>query len=129
MSKNLLEHAKVLHLADERELLSKVTIASSFSKRLLRSLFNRKQTIGRAGLLGVYQSEVVCFDSNMWQSIPGREIFRIPIDEITETHLKKGFLGFRNHFKIKTSKKNYKLYYRSSNSDLIKEINYIIEKD
>ena len=125
---NLFDHAKELHLADERELLSKVTIATPFLKRLLRSLFNRKQTLGRAGFLGVYQHELVCFDANMWNTIPGREIFRILFDEIMESEIKMGFIGFRNRIMIKTSKKKYKLYFRSSHSDLIREIDRMIKK-
>jgi hypothetical protein len=130
MSKNkLLEHAKMLHLADERELLSKVTIASPLLKRLLRSLFNRKQTIGRAGFLGLYQTEIVCYDSNMWNTIPGREIFRIPSEDVIETIIKMGFLGFRNRLIIKTTKRKYKLYFRSSYHDLIREIKNTIKKE
>ncbi len=124
----LFEYSKKIQLTDERELLSKVTIASSISKRLFRSFLKQRQSIGRLGFLGVYQNELVCFDSTSFKKTPHREIFRLTFSEITETKIKKRLSGFRNFYLIKTQRKKYKLYFRSKYSDLIMEINQVLIK-
>ena len=109
----LIDHAKQLQLTDEREIFIRVIIPYPLIYRLFRST-NRSygRQMGRNGFIGLYDDQFVCYNTNMWGTVPADEKLRFKISDIEHMKTKLGYMGFNRKLLIYTAKHKYTYYYR-----------------
>lgn len=123
MAKNdVLQLAKELKITDQRELFTKVVVSFSTMSKALNVAFGNTQGAGTDGFLGVYQDELVCFDANLMGTKPNKERFRISIEFIRSHAIKKGFLGIKLEFIVKTDHDHFKFYVSKKQLSILEEI-------
>lgn len=124
---DLLEHCKKLNICDEELICSKVIIAYSMFFRILRVLMrSSSQVQGTGGVIGVYQDTLVLFDLTTFKGIPGKEIFRHPLDDVERYQIKHKL--FNDRLKIYINNKKYVFFFRKKDRDLLEQIEKKIKK-
>jgi hypothetical protein len=123
---DLINLAKELKLADQRELVAKVVISYSNLSKALNVAFSNTQGAGTDGFVGIYQDQLVCFDANLLGTKPHKERFRMSFEFIRAHTIKKGFLGLNNQFLIETDTDRFKLYFMKKRLPMIQAINQAI---
>lgn len=119
---DLVNQAKDLKLTDNQELVCKVVVSYSTISKATALAFGRTTGAGSDGFLGIYQNELVCFDSNLIGTKPHKERFRFPFETIDKAEIKKGFLGLNNQFIVKSGAHQYKLYFSGKRREFINQM-------
>lgn len=111
--------AKELKLTDHHELLAKVIISHSTLSKVTTIAFGRTTGAGSDGFVGIYENQLVCFDTNLLGTKPTKERFRFSFDVIDKVDIKKGILNLNNQFIVKSGVHHYKLYFTGKRRSLI----------
>jgi len=120
--------SKQLTICDERQLVAKVMISYSDMAKVASVIVGGTPSAGREGFIGVYQDQLVCYESNLWGTKPEKEYFRISFEFIKETTIKKAFLGINNIFLIVAEGHKFKMFFTNKRKPIIDQIQKILNK-
>jgi hypothetical protein len=115
----LIKLSKELKLTDNDELLAKILISYSTTYKVTSVAFGRTTGAGSDGFIGIYQNQLVGFDTNLLGNKPTKERFRFNFDEIDKLEIKKGILNLNNQFHIHSGHHHYKIYFTGKRRNLI----------
>lgn len=124
----LIALSKQLTICDDRQLVAKVIISYSDIAKVASVLVGGTTSAGREGFIGVYQDQLVCYESNLWGTKPDKEYFRISFEFIKETIMKKGLFGINNVFLIVAEGHKFKLFFTNKRKPIIEQIRRIMNK-
>ncbi len=115
----LIKLSKELKLTDNEELLAKILISYSTTYKVTSIALGQTRGAGSDGFIGIYQNQLVGFDTNLLGNKPTKERFRFNFDEIDKLEIKKGFLNLNNQFQIHSGHHHYKIYFTGKRRNLI----------
>lgn len=115
-------------IIDERNLFCKIQISYSELGKMLRIASGMTATAGVDGVVGIYESALVCYELTLFSSKPSSLVFRIPFDKIQSIESKKGFLGLNYQLIVSDGNRRYKLVGTTGKKQMIQNIFNSIKK-
>lgn len=119
MNIDLLKDRQII---DERNLFCRIQISYSELGKMLRIASGMTATAGVDGVVGIYDSTIVCYELALFSAKPTNEVFRIPFEKIQSIDYRKGLLGLNYQLIVSDGNRRYKLVGTMGKKLLLEEI-------